>query len=118
MPSAEASVWPAQEAADEVKRVMLGAGIKLAQPRAKREGEKVIALFAAHDKTSSLSVLRQGYGELADRGWKPSKNSQEGVLRYEKEDCAVMSLTSFELRPPDLRPGDDLISVTVVCTMH
>ncbi|MEU9039380.1 hypothetical protein AB0D45_31355 [Streptomyces sp. NPDC048352] len=116
-PSAQVTGWSsAQEAADEVKKVMLGAGVKLAQPKPKREGETVITLFEPHDKESSLDALKKGFDELSAKSWKPSDQNEGSLLRSEKGGCAAMSPTTFEIKHPDLQPNQDLISVTVVCT--
>lgn len=95
---------------------MLGAGIKLAQPKPKREGETVITLFEPHDKKTSLDALKRGFDELSAEKWKPSAQNKEGFLHSEKSGCAAMSPTTFEIRHPDLQLTQDLISVTVVCT--
>ncbi|MFD6879999.1 MULTISPECIES: hypothetical protein [unclassified Streptomyces] len=99
-----------------MKEVMLGAGVKLAQPKPKKEGETIVTLLEAHDKESSLSALKKGFDALSARSWKSSEQSTEGMLRSEKGGCAVMSPTTFEIRPPDLPPTQDVISVTVLCT--
>ncbi|MET9607335.1 hypothetical protein ABZZ17_20005 [Streptomyces sp. NPDC006512] len=106
----------AQEAAEEVKKAMLGAGVKLDQPKPKREGETVIALFAPHDKESSLGALKRGFDELSARDWKPSERSSETFLHSEKGGCSAMSPTDFESKRPNLQPNQDVILVTVVCT--